>query len=253
MDEFQKNNPGKDIDLTAFDLSEFEEYFKEEDAQKEAEEKARLQKEAELEEERLAQQEAELLELEKQAELEEQQAREDLEAKRKELFEQREKEEAKKAAERAAAAALAAKKAEEAKEREQREISQRLLSQANVNNSLNPEDVVPKTVPVVDKAEKVEFSKFNSILDIKTNSDEASEEAVQEISQAPSDNEKSGKKTKVIALICAVILIVAAVGAYLVFGTDIFNKNDTSPEESTTASTQASEENDIIIPFNDLF
>ncbi len=250
MDGFEKKNSGKRIDLTTFDLSEFEEYFKEEDAQREAEEKARLQKEEEM----AAQQEAIAIEQMEVALEEEQKEKEDLEAKKRELFEQREREEAKKAAEKAAAAVLAARKAEEAKEREQKEISARLLSQADVNNSFNPEETIPEVMPVVDNAKNVEFSKFKSILKVSkpaVNEQEDSPFIEYETEESDSKPKKIGK---FVAVICAIIIILAGVAAYIFFGTDLIKDNSADSRPGTTQSSESGDgEGDIVIPFNDMF
>ena len=61
MDEFQKKDRRSEIDLTEFDLTDFKEYFEEEDAQREAEAKEKAEREAAEEAARLAEEETRLV------------------------------------------------------------------------------------------------------------------------------------------------------------------------------------------------
>ncbi len=195
-----------DIDLTSFDLTDFKQYFEEEDAQKEveAQEKARQEAEAEAlrmeEEERVLQQELQLrLEEERKAQAE-------FEARKRLEFEKREKEEAHVAAEKAAAAALAAKKAEEEKLKQQQKISAKLLEQADVDNSYD----APSSQST-QKESQVKFADFASILDIENNQakDDLQETESDEMSGFFADKEK--KKNILFTAICIALCIATVV------------------------------------------
>ena len=231
MDEFQKKDRRSEIDLTEFDLTDFKEYFEEEDAQREAEAKEKAEREAAEEAARLAEEERIRLEEQRQKEEEERKAAEELAARKKAEFEIREKEEARVAAEKAAAAVLAAKKAEEAKAQEQKEISARLLEQADVNNEMPLEQ--PKVESVAEEAKKIEFAAFSSILDIEqpteqTPSAEESDEA--EETKVP----KKGAAVTVICIILAIATVVCSTLAVLNF----INKNN-SQESGAPADTDS--------------
>ncbi len=213
MDDFFKKDKKSEIDLSEFDLTGFKEYFEEEDAQREAEAKAEAERIAREEKKRRAEEERIRLEAEEAARQEEERIANELAAQRKAEFESREKEEARRAAEKAAATVLAAKKAEEAKKQEQKEISARLLEQADVNNEMTFEQAKDNSEPVVDKAKKIEFAAFASILDIENKTEEVSTSSQEEDEEYLSGfladkNEKKGTAAKIICIILAIAIIV---------------------------------------------
>lgn len=236
MDEFQKKDRRSEIDLTEFDLTDFKEYFEEEDAQREAEAKEKAEREAAEEAAKLAEEERIRLEEQRQKEEEEQKAYEELAAKKRAEFEIREKEEAHRAAERAAAAALAAKKAEEAKAQEQKEISARLLEQADVDNEMPLEQ--PKVESVAEDAKKIEFAAFSSILDIENNAPQSTEQAENEEDTASFVEDKPKKKGTAATVICIILAIATVVCSTLAVLNFINKKNDTSQQDSTPVAAQ---------------
>ena len=190
------DNKRRDIDLSSFDLSQFKEYFEEEDAQRAAEEKERKERAAKEEAERLAaQEEAVRLEI-----------AEKREAAMKAEREAREKEEARRAAEKAAAAAMAAKRAEEARQKANLEASAKLREQAEAENTLSPESFPTKQKP--DESE-AQFKKFASILDIedlKSNTeDDKDNEEDDEITGFLVDKDKT--KSRLFTALCVVLCV----------------------------------------------
>lgn len=251
MDDFQKSKDNRDIDLSEFDLTDFKEYFEEEDAQREAEEKLKSEQEAKEADERLAIEEQLRLEAQQQAEEEKRRAAQELAERKRVEFEAREKEEARRAAEMAAAATLAAQKAEEAKIQEQKDLSERLLNQNGNNNEMSFEQAISLSEPVVDKAESVEFSAFSSILDIKKTPSEQNEES--EINNnltsynGPEETPKGSKTATVICIILAVATIICSVLA--VYN---FRQNKAAPEQTTTLPVQTDKPDESFDPYSDL-
>ena len=225
MDEFQKKDRRSEIDLTEFDLTDFKEYFEEEDAQREAEAKEKAEREAAEEAARLAEEERIRLEEQRQKEEEERKAAEELAARKKAEFEIREKEEARVAAEKAAAAVLAAKKAEEAKAQEQKEISARLLEQADVDNEMPLEQ--PKVESVAEEATKIEFAAFSSILDIEQPTEQTADT---EENYAPKED-KSPKKGAAVTVVC-IILAIATVVCSTLAVLNFINKSNSQKSDA---------------------
>ncbi len=250
MDDFQKNKDNRDIYLSEFDLTDFKEYFKEEDAQREAEEKLQAERKAREDAERIAQEERARIEEQRKIEEAKQKQEEEIAAKRSAEFELREKEEARRAAEKAAAAVLAAQKAEEARLLEQKEISERLLSQAGINNEMNFEQANNLSQPVVDKAKNIEFAEFSSILDIENNTaqqTEATQADNKEISDfAENEPKKSNAGVIIICIILALATVVCSTLAFLNFKNQ---KPQTSPEVETT---ETKDEPGKLNPFENL-
>ncbi len=240
MDEFQKKDRRSEIDLTEFDLTDFKEYFEEEDAQREAEAKEQAEREAAEEAARLAEEERIRLEEQRQKEEEERKAAEELAARKKAEFEIREKEEARRAAERTAAAVLAAKKAEEAKALEQKEISAKLLEQADVDNEMPLEQ--PKVESVAEEATKIEFAAFSSILDIE----QAPEQAINTEENSSSDEEKTHKKGAAVTVICIVLAIATVVCSTLAV-LNFMNRKADNPQEGSSSVSAGS-----VNPYDDL-
>ena len=244
-----KFNPSEkrrsEIDLTSFDLSQFKEYFAQEDAEREAEEKKRAEREAKERAEREAEEKKLMQERIAKKRAREQKEREELEAKRKAEFAAREKEEARRAAEKAAAAAMAAKRAQEARQKANLAASAKLREQAKANNTVSPEEHSTKTV------KPIEFRQFSSILDIDNT-----------VSPDFSDNNNSvddddivsfvdEKKTKniILSIVCAVLCVAfIACSAAAVY--NIFIKDDGSTtQKNETAKNTASVSYE---PFKDL-
>ncbi len=214
MDE--KNREDK-IDLTDFDLSQFSEYFAEDDAKREAEQKAEAERLAKEEAEK-----AEKLRLQREAELKKAQEAEaerlaKEEAEKAARNAEREKEEAKRAAARAAEAALAAKKAQEAREAANLAASAKLRENASRDNSI---------IGSV-KENTADFDEISSVLDF--------EEAVPEEEQTPEymNEEISGKKKKGrSAIFTAIVIILAlAVVASLIYALVKFSSTAAKPAE----------------------
>ena len=215
MDENFEKKQHSDIDLSTFDLEPFREFFEEEDAQREAEEKARREqlekKEAEIQAELDAQKKAELLEKQKA-----EQAAAEEEAR---LRAEREKEEARRAAQKEAEAVLAAKRAEEAERETNMEKSARLLERADVDDSLSPEAGEVKTEDTAEKAEKTEaedsLEGFSSILSIDNDDSEDSESKREKIELTDEyfnyTPDMPSPKNGLYSAICA-LLIVAFLG-----------------------------------------
>ncbi|MBQ8228837.1 MAG: class B sortase [Clostridia bacterium] len=243
MDEFQKKDPKNEIDLTEFDLTDFKEYFDEEDAQREAEAIEVAEREAAEEAARLAEEERIRLEEQRKKEEEERKAAEELAARKKAEFEAREKEEARRAAEKAAAAALAAKKAEEAKLQEQKEISARLFEQADVNNEMIPDQ--PKVETVADEASKIEFAAFSSILDIENNTVNEQQQQPTFDDETPSGflADKSKKKSTLAVVICVILCIATIICSTLAVLNfkDRSSADENSNEQNVTAQNNRAE------------
>ena len=237
MDEFQKKDRRSEIDLTEFDLTDFKEYFEEEDAQREAEAKEKAEREAAEEAARLAEEERIRLEAQRQKEEEERKAAEELAARKKAEFEIREKEESRRAAERAAAAALAAKKAEEAKKLEQKEIAARLLEQADVDNEMPLEQ--PKVESVAEEAKKIEFAAFSSILDIESNSSQSAEQTENDEETDLFVEDKPKKKGTAVTVICIILAIATVVCSTLAVLNFINKKNNSSEEGDTPVAANS--------------
>lgn len=214
MDE---NNRNDKIDLTEFDLSQFSEYFAEEDAKREAEqkaeaerlereeaeraEKARIQREAELRKK----QEAERLRLEQEA------------AEKAARNAEREKEEAKRAAARAAEAALAAKKAQEAKESANIAAAEE-LSDDSAAESAEPE----KTA---------DFAEISSVLDFEEI--EPNKEEVPEYLKNDIEENKKGRS----GIFTAIVIILALAAAVCLGYSAVKYSNVVKPAD--TAQDQA--------------
>lgn len=227
------DNKRRDIDLSSFDLSQFKEYFEEEDAQRAAEEKERKERAAKEEAERLAaQEEAVRLEIAEKRRREKE-LTEKREAAMKAEREAREKEEARRAAEKAAAAAMAAKRAEEARQKSNLEASAKLREQAEAENTLSPESSPTKQKP--DESES-QFKKFASILDIedlKSNTeDDKDNEEDDEITGFLVDKDKT--KSRLFTALC-VVLCVAFI-ACAAFAAVNFFKAKYSDDDSSSAS-----------------
>lgn len=248
MDEFSRKDRENEIDLTEFDLSDFKEYFEEEDAQREAEAREKAEREAAEEAARLAEEERIRLEEQRKKEETQRKAAEELAARKKAEFEAREKEEARRAAEKAAAAALAAKKAEEAKAQEQKEISARLLEQADVDNAMNPQQAAPKVEPVADKAEKIEFAAFSSILDIENNTPEQSET----LEDGPTGflPDRGKKKSTVFTVMCIILCLATVICSTLA----VLNFTQKSDGDSDSQADTPAEHNQAqpFDPYGDL-
>lgn len=246
MDEFQKKDRRSEIDLTEFDLTDFKEYFEEEDAQREAEAKEKAEREAAEEAARLAEEERIRLEKQEQKEAEERKAAQELAARKKAEFEIREKEEARVAAERAAAAVLAAKKAEEAKAQEQKEISARLLEQADVDNEMPLEQ--PKVESVAEEAQKIEFAAFSSILDIEQAAEQTSgAEVIDEPEEA-----KAPKKGAAVTVICILLAVATVVCSTLAVLNFMSKRNSADNEGGSSADVNGSYPyGDLTVSYND--
>ncbi len=244
MDEFQKKDRRSEIDLTEFDLTDFKEYFEEEDAQREAEVKEKAEREAAEEAARLAEEERIRLEEQRQKEEEERKAAEELAARKKAEFEIREKEEARVAAEKAAAAVLAAKKAEAAKAQEQKEISARLLEQADVNNEMPLEQ--PKVESVAEEATKIEFAAFSSILDIEQPAEQTpgTEEADE------SEEAKAPKKGAAVTVVC-IILAIATVVCSTLAVLNFINKSNSQKSDAPANADGFYPYGDLAVSYNE--
>lgn len=250
MDEFKKRDGKSEIDLTEFDLTDFREYFEEEDAQREKEAREKEELELAKEASEIAEEEEKRIEEERRIEEEEKRAAEEFAAKKKAEFEVREKEEARKAAEKAAAAVLAAKKAEEAKLREQKEISARLLEQADVNNEMSFEQANSKTEPVVDNAQKIEFDQLSSILDINCPPTQETEQPWEEMNKSGEKvSGKENKKNIAATIICVILFIAVVVCGSLAFMN--FSKKKDEAAQSSTPTTKDSSTT-VFAPFDNL-
>lgn len=243
MDEFQKKDKRSEIDLTEFDLTDFKEYFEEEDAQREAEAREKAEREAAEEAARLAEEERIRLEEQRQKEEAERKAAEELAARKKAEFEIREKEEARKAAERAAAAVLAARKAEEAKKLEQKEISARLLEQADVDNEMPLEQ--PKVESVAEEATKIEFAAFSSILDIE----QTAEQTVDSEEIDLTDEEKPKKKGAAVTVICIILAVATVVCSTLAVLNFISKKADDSQDDTSVGTVDTNPYNNLTVNY----
>lgn len=236
MDEnFEKKR--SEIDLTTFDLTPFKELFAEEDAQKEAEKKAREEQKVIEEAEKIA---AEKEEYDAKKAEEEEAALKEAQLKAQKQAE-REKEEARRAAEKTAAAVLAAKRAEEAKKEVNMAKSARLLEHAQEDNSIIPEK---------EATEEEKIENISSILEISNTEEkeetaekvELTDEFLNYVPDMPSP--KSG----IYSAICA-ILIIAFLGCTGFAGYNYFFAGKTKGEPSNTQYIGTSPE---YAPFGEL-
>lgn len=231
------DNKRKDIDLSSFDLSQFKEYFEEEDAQRAAEEKERKERAAKEEAERLAAQE-EALRLETaEKRRREKELAEKRETAMKAEREAREREEARRAAEKAAAAAMAAKRAEEARQKANIEASAKLREQAEAENTLSPQNTAQEEKE--DNGE-TQFKKFASILDIEdiqSNADDnKNDEEDDEITGFLVDKDKT--KSRLFTVLC-IVLCVAFI-ACIAFAAFNFYKTKYNDDDSSSSDASAS-------------
>ena len=233
-----KFNPSEkrrsEIDLTSFDLSQFKEYFAQEDAEREAEEKKRAEREAKERAEREAEEKKLMQERIAKKRAREQKEREEFEAKKRAELEAREKEEARRAAEKAAAAAMAAKRAQEARKKANLAASAKLRAQAGADNTVSPDEHSTKTV------KPIEFKQFSSILDIDNT---ASPDFSDNNNSSDDDDLVSfvdEKKTKniILTVVCAVLCVAFVVcSAAAVYNFFIKGDSDSDEKAVGTANT----------------
>lgn len=229
MDEnFDKKR--SDIDLTAFDLTPFKELFAEEDAQKEAEKKAREEQKI-IEEKEIAQKEEEVSpekEAEEAAAIEEARIKAEKKA-------AREKEEARRAAEKEAMAILAAKRAEEARKEADMAKSARLLERAEAENTI--EIINEEEETTAEEVKEENLDSFASILTITNEDGEAQEEQRDKIELTDEyfnyTPEMPSPKSGIYSAICAV-LILAFIGCTAFAGYTYFFKGKNKAEASNT-------------------
>lgn len=231
-DKFNFNNDDE-LDITSFDLSQFKEYFEEEDAQREAEEKA--------EQERLAKESA-LLAEQAEKELREKQERERILAEqeaaaRRAVQQEREQAEARKAAEKAAEAAMAAKRAEESRNEANIAATAKLLEHAQAENIVAPEEGSEKTVDSDEKP--IEFKHFSSILDAAAVSNDSTQ-------TSDEDDDFSGflpdkKKTKSRLLTAVCIILCLAFLSCSAFSVYLFTKEEAPQDQGTVAPVAVKE------------
>lgn len=241
------DNKRKDIDLSSFDLSQFKEYFEEEDAQRAAEEKERKERQAKEEAERLAAQE-EAIRLETAEKLKrEKEFAEKREAAMKAEREAREKEEARRAAEKAASAAMAAKRAEQARKKANLEASAKLREQAEAENTLSPEKTV---ISETKENGEAQFKKFASILDIEDLQSNAQNDKAEDDSDEIKGFLVDEKKTKSRIFTALCIFLGIAFVACIAFAAVNFVKAKYSDDE--TSDSQANTAQVSYNPYKEL-
>lgn len=201
MDENKRDDK---IDLTSFDLSQFDEYVAEEDAIREAEQKAEAERiareEAKRAEELRIQQEAEL-----KRQQEEQRRLEKEAAERAALNAQREEEEARRAAAKAAQAEQAAKKAEQARQEANIAAPSELAESADVEAA--------QIAGGSDEDSTADFAQITSVLDYEEPAPQ--EEEIPDYLKE--DLEGKGKKSRSGLFTAIVIILILAIIASLVY------------------------------------
>lgn len=231
-DKLNPNNKKSEIDLSSFDLSQFKDYFEEEDRLK-REEEERAEK-IRIEKEKAKQAAAEKIANEKK--LAEQKEREQKKAEALRIAQaqarEREKEETRRAAERAAAAAMAAKRAQEARKNATIQASAKLREQAEADNAIAPKVEINKADEQAEE-KSTDFKKFASILDIEGISDPVADDADDdEISGFLVDESKT--KGRIFSAICVALCVaIAACSSFSIYNFLNLSSNQASAADNT--------------------